>query len=374
MTTIRATSAHFQPDRPLIDQLAVGLASDRWNRFDVAVAYAVTGGVQLLEARLGADPTWQTMRKRFLVGIDWCRSHPLALDAIAAYPSSSLRIVDGDQVVQMPGCRPMRSYHPKGFLFRRDLPSNSGAIGCLLGSGNLSRNGLSYGRELDIWMSADTSGDPEVVDALNDILSWFERLWSAATRYSKIRTQYRHRFEANQRADSRAVTDDDSVPSIIVRQRGLKADDLVALRSFDNLWVDAGSMYSNLGQGRPGNQLELKRYTRVFFGFPARDLSRNSPIGSIDITFNNIVHFDRHLRYGDNQMDKLDLPVPGYHAPMDYRDETILFTRTVATGGRVRFSMKIAGPGERSAWRTKSRLRSTLFRFGGGSGREFGVF
>lgn len=374
MTQIRATSAHFQPERFLIDQLVAALASDKWNGLDVPVAYAATGGVRLLEERFSQDQKWQTLPKRFLVGIDWCRSDPLALDAIAAFPSSSLRIVNGDEVVQIAGCRPARSYHPKGFVFTRDWPSDGGSIGCLLGSGNLSRNGLSYGRELDIWMSADSSGDVEVVDALTDILGWFETLWAGATKYSKIRAAYRQRFEANQRADSRATTDDDSVPSTIVRQRGLRAADLVVLRSFDNLWVDAGSMYSNLGQGRSGNQLELKRYTRVFFGFPAHDLPRNSSIGSIDIIFKNTVHSDRHLRYGDNHMDKIDLPVPGSQAPLDYRDETILFTRTVATGGRVRFEMQLAGSGERSAWRTKSRLASTLFRFGGSSAREFGVF
>ena len=30
-----------------------------------------------------------------------------------------------------------------------------------------------------------------------------------------------------------------------------------------------GSMYSNLGRGRSGNQVDMRRYTRVFFGFPS---------------------------------------------------------------------------------------------------------
>jgi HKD family nuclease len=375
VTPVLSTSAHFQPDRPLIDQLVAVLAGFTWTNLDIPVAYAVTGGVRLLEERLSQDPSWPTVQKRFLVGIDWCRSDPVALDAIAAFPAADLRIVNGAELVEIEGCRPTRSYHPKAFIFSKDWPSTTGVIGCFLGSGNLSRNGLSYGHELDIWTAASSSSSPDVVRSLADIYDWFERLWSRSTKYSRrIRDQYRSRFEATQRRESRATTDDDSVPSVIVRQRGLKPDDLVVLRSFDNLWVDAGSMYSNLGRGRPGNQLELKRYTRVFFGFPARDLPPNSAIGGVDIVVGSAVHPDRHLRYGDNQMDKLDLPVPGYRAPADYRNETLLFTRMVAKGGKVRYQLKLARHGERTQWRSKSRRASTLFKFGGASNREFGVF
>lgn len=370
--TIPSTSAHFQPDRPLITQLAAALGSHTWDRLDVPVAYAVLGGVRLLEERLSTDPQWTKVEKRFLVGIDWFRSEPLALDALAKLPKASIRVVDGKRVVDLPGCRPVRSYHPKAFIFSRDWPSTGGAAGCLLGSGNLSRNGLSLGHELDLW-SCSTGATGDVVSALDDIYTWFEGLWSTSTPYRKIRETYRTKFEAHQRTDARATTDDDSVPEAIVRQRGLKPDDLVILRSFDNLWIDTGSMYSNLGEGRSGNQLELRRYTRVFFGFPARDLPQNSAIGGIAIVLGGTIHPDRHLRYGDNQMDKLDLPVPA-GAAIDYRNQAVLFTREVGPLGQVRFKMKLAGNGEGARWRATSKRLSTLFKFAGASTREFGVF
>ena len=132
-------------------------------------------------------------------------------------------------------------------------------------------------------------------------------------------------------------------------------------------------MYSNLGEGRSGNQLELRRYTRVYFGFPARNLPTNSAIGGITIVLGGTIHPDRHLRYGDNQMDKLDLPVPA-GASIDYRNQTVLFTREVGPSGQVRFKMKLAGNGERARWRSRSQRLSTLFKFAGASTREFGVF
>lgn len=370
--TIPSTSAHFQPARPIIKQLVAALQSDTWDQLDMPVAYAVLGGVRLLEEELSADPRWAKIRKRFLVGIDWFRSEPVPLDALVKLPNASLRVVDGKRVIDLPGCRPVRSYHPKAFIFARGGPSESGAVGCLIGSANLSRNGLSYGHELDLW-SCSAGATDEVVAALGDICHWFGKLWARSTPYQDLRDAYRAKFEKHQRTAARATTDDDTVPDVIVRQRGLKPDDLVVLRSFDNLWIDTGSMYSNLGKGRSGNQLDLRRYTRVFFGFPARNLSRNSPIGSIVIVFDRTIHPNRHLRYGDNQMDKLDLPVSA-DSSVDYRNQTVLFTREIGPRGRVRFLMQLGDAGERARWRAKSRRLSALFKFAGSSDREFGVF
>ena len=312
------------------------------------------------------------MQKRFLVGIDWFRSEPVALDALSALPGASVRVVDGERVVDIPGCRPVRSYHPKAFVFRKDWPSTDGLIGCLVGSGNLSRNGLSVGHELDLW-SCSVGSSADVIASLSDIHDWFESLWASATPYSAIRNRYRPRFEAHQRTSSRATTDDDAAPEVLERQRGLKGDDLVVIRSFDNLWIDTGSMYSNLGPGVSGNQIDLRRYTRVFFGFPPSDLPKNAAIGGIPVVYGGTVYPDRHLRYGNNEMDKLNLPVPAT-GTIDYRNKTLLFTRTVGPNGSVRFTMEIGQAGDRSKWRTRSRRAKTAFKFGGGSQREFGVF
>lgn len=370
--TLPSASAHFQPLRSLVAHLAQAFDSDNWDRLDVPVAYAVLGGVHLLQERLSKSPHWSETTKRFLVGVDWFRTEPIALDLLAALPNTELRIVDGKRIVKVPGCRPARSYHPKAFILSKAWPAADGVIGCLLGSGNLSRNGLSVGHELD-WWSCSTGSSADVVVALSEIYDWFESLWLNATPYSEIQDDYRAAFQRHQRTQARSVTDDDSVPDIIYTQRGLSPEDLVTLRSFDRMWIDTGSMYGNLGQGRSGNQLDLKRYTRVFFGFPASDLPANSPIGAVTILVGAGVHSDRHLRYGDNQMDKLDLPVPA-SAAVDYRNQTLLLTRTAGPLGRACFRLEIAGHGDRSLWRSRSVGLSALFRFGGSSVREFGVF
>lgn len=367
-----------QPDRLIIDKFVEAVNSGDWTHLDAAVAYVVMGGVRLLEERLADSAVWPSLQKRWLVGIDWCRSQPLALQALEKLPRSQVRIVDGAVVVARPGCAPDRPFHPKGYLFRRVSNRVTTARGLLLGSGNLSYNGLRGGRELNYWVSASSTTTPEdqlVVASLDPVSAWFRRVWRDSTPYREISAAYDDNFSLHQTRPSAAVTDDDTAPPSLRTRRGLREADLVKLRSFDHLWIDTGSMYSNLGAGRPGNQLELKRFTRVFCGFPAADLPQNSYIGAVVMEYAGYLHPDRHLRYGDNGMDKLDLPVPGVGAPPDYRKQTLRFTREAGRGGRLRFILDLATSGaERQTWRANSRKIGGLFRMGGGSPREFGVY
>lgn len=367
-----------QPERPIIDRLVEAVESGEWTHLDAAVAYVVVGGVRLLEERLGDATVWRSLRKRWLAGIDWCRSQPLALQALERMPRTQVRIVDGADLVARPGCPPDQPFHPKGYLLRQVTNRRTTSWGLLLGSGNLSFNGLQKGRELDYWVSASattTHADQIVANTVDAVSVWFRRLWRDATPYREIAADYEVNFSHHQRSPSAAVTDDDTAPPSLWGRPGLTNEDLVKLRSFDHLWVDTGSMYSNLGADRPGNQLDLKRFTRVFFGFPAADLRPNSYVGSVVIEYEGHVHPDRHLRYGDNGMDKLDLPVPGVGAPPDYRHQTVQFTRVAGRGGRVRFRLElVASDADRNTWAARSREIGGFFRMGGGSAREFGVY
>src|SRR5688500_10192923 len=73
-----------------------------------AVAYATVGGVKLLEEIFTEDPRarWEQMNKRWLVGIDWCRSDPPALDRLGALAHSEVKVPDGEAVVTAAGCTP----------------------------------------------------------------------------------------------------------------------------------------------------------------------------------------------------------------------------------------------------------------------------
>lgn len=121
------------------------IADGPFTRISAAVAYATVGGVKLLEETLREHlgEAWNAMGKKWLVGIDWCRSDPPALDRLASLQNSEVRTPDGAAVVARAGCTPSQTYHPKLFMLtggRRTV------IVC--GSGNLSRNGLSRGCEI----------------------------------------------------------------------------------------------------------------------------------------------------------------------------------------------------------------------------------
>src|SRR5213080_2846883 len=110
-------------------------------RLDAAVAYATTGGVEaILESLV---PHRASLRLRWLLAIDWCRSEPAALDQLQAEAQTQIRIVDGAHVVRQPACVPRVPFHPKTFVLRGPT-----AVGIVTGSGNASRNGMAKGHEV----------------------------------------------------------------------------------------------------------------------------------------------------------------------------------------------------------------------------------
>jgi hypothetical protein len=106
---------------------------------------------------------------------------------------------------------------------------------------------------------------------------------------------------------------------------------------------------SNRGPYREGNQIDMPRGSRVFFGFPDAPLPRNSPIGQIQIRYGD--HAGLHnLRFGNNQMDKLDLPIPNIEGPFSYRNSTLLFVKE----GAASFQLAVGTATTAARWRAKS--------------------
>src|SRR4051794_39258093 len=87
----------------------------------IAVAYATSTGVDALERCFGETTVraaaWQRLEKRWLVGSDWFRTEPEALDRLSSLPNSQVHIFDGDAVVARPGSCPRIPCHPKTFIF-----------------------------------------------------------------------------------------------------------------------------------------------------------------------------------------------------------------------------------------------------------------
>ena len=133
------------------------------------------------------------------------------------------------------------------------------------------------------------------------------------------------------------------------------------------LWIDVDYVVQNRGRGRPGNQIDLHHGTRVFFGMSSVRVPRNTFPGEITVVY----RAERtlcHIRFGNNQMDKLNLPVPENAGPPEYQDKTLLFKRV----SNDEFQLSVRSRAAASLWKSKSRNQGTLFEMRGG--REYGVF
>jgi len=346
-----------------IEMIEAALSSVAPSHVEIAIAYATHSGVAVLTSALAESASWRKAHKRWLVGIDYCRSDPVALQHLQQLPRSEVRIYDGDYVVKRSECTPRISYHPKLYLFRRQKKS-----ALILGSGNLSRTGLEIGVEAGASILVTRAED------IRPIQKWFSSLWRNACPWQEVKESYSAQYLSRNNRQSPIVLEDDMVPGSAIKSGQLTPRQLRQLRVCQHLWIEAGNLHKNLGADSPGNQLMLKRNTRVFFGFAAQDLQRDSRIGSIEIEFNGQTRYDCSLRFSNNHMDVLTLPIPGMDGPTKYDQETLCFTRT----GLYKFSLELGTNLDVSRWKRKSRAINGLFEMKRGrkmkKGRKWGVY
>lgn len=346
------------------------MADGPFTAISSAVAYATVGGVNLLERTLrgGLGGGWDAMQKRWLVGIDWCRSDPPALDRLGALPNSTIKVPSGEAVVTTAGCTPSQTYHPKLFML---TGGNRTSIIC--GSGNLSRNGLSRGCEVGgvITLNGTDAGDEPNPQA-KALLSWFRTEWQRADRYDVLALRYEAACRDRVRRRAIVPTEDDTKPAGEaggVRGRALTEEQIHELRTFKNFWIDAGALGANLGAGVPGNQLDMKRFTRAFFGAGIEDLEPQTEIDpNITLVWDGVPHSNRTLKYGDNQMDKLNVPPAGERGRTYYRGKTLLFRRRPDGG----YDFLPGDNAQRQRWRQASEARGVVHRLS--PTREWGLF
>ena len=354
---VRKLLATHAGDGQYMDLIRSACERTNPDRICAAVAYATQGGVAELEAALGESPGWKKASKRWLVGIDHCRSEPAALSHLARLPKSRVRIFDGGFVSGRTGCVPRYSYHPKTWLLLG--PKRSAVV---VGSGNLSYTGLLRGIEA----AAAVSGSK--TDTIKDMRSWFSDQWREATRFAAIEDRYRKEHDSVENRRRPPPSEDDAVPESASKTGQLRPDDLRKLRVCRHLWIEAGNVTRNLGLDRPGNQLMMQRNTRVFFGFAAADLKRDSLIGNVSIWFDAYRRPDRTLRFSNNLMDVLTLPVPGQEGPEEYDRKTLHFERI----GVREFRLTIGRPADVRRW--KKRSASIAGGFSMKSSRRWGVY
>lgn len=346
------------------------LECGRVERIDAAVAYATRGGVVAFDRALRAlgEQSWIEMEKRWLVGIDYCRSEPRALRKLQQMPNSVVRIYDGETVVGRKRCMPVLPYHPKTYiLWGPDL------VGAICGSGNLSRNGLTKGHEVgNVMMTSDPQSEAELLiqQMCMNLSEWFDCSWRQASELDTVLSDYTAVYDSEENKEAPPPTDDDTASTDTLsrgRLAALSPEDLVKLRVCEHLWIEAGNLTKNRGEDRPGDQLMMKRFTRVFFGFAATDLPRNTSIGHLYIAHGGRNH-DCSLRFGHNGMDVLYLPVPGENDQSAYDQKTLLF-ETLDEGG---FRLSVGTGRDKRSWRSRSRAIGACFSMT--SGRQWGIF
>lgn len=344
-------------DRQYIELVLQAYTEARPTTMLSAVAYATHSGVAALIGKLQVLQGWNRVRKRWLVGIDFCRSDPLALQHLDDLPRSEVHIFDGTFVVGRKGCVPRTSFHPKLYMFQRNRD-----LVIVAGSGNLSRTGLCVGIEAGVAVSGMPVGDSRT------LRRWFDCQWRDATPLKDIHGPYEQHYGDLQNRKNPVPTEDDAAPESAGKRGQLSYFELRKLNVCNYLWVQAGNLHANRGPGRPGNQLMLKRNTRVFFGFPARDLEPDTAVGQIEIEYGGHVRADCSLRFSNNSMDVLGLPIPGAEGPAKYDQETLCFERT----GIRRFRLSVGSSGDVAIWRRRSKSIDGYFKMR--RGREWGVF
>ena len=260
-------------------------------------------------------------------------------------------------VVRRRGCVPRTSFHPKIYVFH-----GSQRVRSVVGSGNLSLTGLTMGVEA----AASTSSAQG--RGMNAVASWYRSLWREATPLGEVLDRYLTEYRNYENRRTPVPRADDVVPASAGTRGQLTAAELRRLRVCEHLWVEAGNLHLNRGPGRPGNQLMLKRNTRSYFGFEVSDLEPDTTIGAVAIEYAGTMRPDCSLRFSNNSMDVLTLPVPGAGGPSQYDREVLLFRRI----GVRRFVLRIARQRDVERWRRESDRVDGQFQMA--SGRRWGVF
>jgi HKD family nuclease len=325
-------------------------------------AFATKKGARLLCTSLAeASARWGAATKRWVISIDSGVTDPEALSFLLDQPRTEVRVPSAEELLSR-RLRPVRRFHPKTLLLEKRAEDFVPAA-VVVGSANLTLSGLCLSHEHVMTYVVLVGGTTTLIQGAAECTAVFDeatRIDAAfVARYAAVRPASAPPAEDPENLEQAQLIDQDRAAIPITRA--------AALAAAPHLWVDNEYVVENLGKQQEGNQIDLQRGTRVFFGFGDGGLPRKSPIGSV------LIEYERHsalrnLRVGHNYMDRLDLPTPGQEGPATYRHQTLLFTRK-AKGV---YQLRVGTNSEVASWKAKSRAQGTLFQMQ--SGREYGVF
>lgn len=264
-----------------------------------AFAYVTDSGAAQITTYLSS--CFGNLRQcRWVFGFDYGRSHPTAIRKLAEIGQSEVRIHDGDYVVQSQGFMPRVSYHLKTALthLKTGYPCKQ-----IIGSGNLSASGLTSGIEAGCIIEYSN------VDQAygNTLISSLEEIWEKATPMESVIDEYEKQYSVI------------SLPKVSV----IDSDNSDITRLF---WIDVGYVTKNRGADKPGNQFDLPRGSHINLGLEeVLNPELNSTIGELKIRTPTGGIIERRLRYGNNSMEKLTLPIPEQSGYQCYDGKILTF-------------------------------------------------
>ena len=339
-------------------------AAATFTRLTGLYAFASLKGARLLTDALKASASWNGASKRWIISIDGGITEPDALRFLLNLRRTEVRVPHAEELLTR-RLRPIHRFHPKTLLLEQQdatlIPK-----GILVGSANLTCNGLCFGHEHAMSVLADSPASSRLPASISAGLEDLESVISFAT---VIDAEFVDRYEAIRPAAPSLPEDFESPRTdTILQERPVIASTMsAALAAASNFWIEIEYVVANRGRYEEGNQIDMQRGSRVFFGFGDQTLARNSPIGSVRILYGTH-SASRNLRFGNNSMDKLDLPIPDVEGPPSYSGQTLLFTRESPNSYR----LSLGTPAEIATWKAKSQSAGTSYAMR--SGREFGVF
>jgi HKD family nuclease len=363
-----ASLAQFTTQQPGAGAVILGayrqaVAAAEFDRATGLFAFATMKGARLLYTSLAdASSRWTPARKRWVISIDSGITEPEALSFLLDQPRTEVRVPDAEQLLSR-RLRPVRRFHPKTLLLEKRA-EDFVPVAVIVGSANLTMSGFCLSHEHVMSYAVPAGG---TTASLNQGALDCSAVFDAATR---IDAPFIARYAAIRPASVSPAEDPENLDQVqlISQDRAeIPITMAAALAAVPHLWVDVEYVVANRGRRVEGNQIDLQRGTRVFFGFGDARLSPNSPIGSVRIEYKGHTAV-RNLRFGHNKMDKLDLPIPVQEGPATYKRQTLLFTRK--SDGV--FQLQVGSPSDIANWKAKSSAQDTLFKMKGG--REFGVF
>jgi HKD family nuclease len=348
----------------IYDGLMRTASSASYDRLTVVMAYATRVGCELLtEGFTDNLPSWDQIKKRWLISIDGGITQPDALVYLAELPNSIVKIPCLETPIGEDLKIPFR-LHSKLYLF--ESLRDNGTIALFSGSCNLTQSGLLFNAEqaTSIIMSSPVSlqEKPIILNirrqraiinrmfkssiALNDdLLEKYRRAWQPTKLPKLEHKRHTNTLEAN--------------PVI-------QLSEAISLALAESFWIKVtDKVVANRGKDKPGNQIDLHQGSRVFFGFGVGEVPPNTVFGQVPIRFEGSTSYFS-VRFGNNYMDKINLPPLDF--PRTYAAKTLLFKRN----NNGVYDLTIGNNRLEKQWQKISTNQGTFYRMQ--SGRPYGVF